>query len=51
MANRYGTLKKQNEQISVGYFCGKHAMYGNKKNGNIPFLFVGLCFFLGPLRK
>ena len=41
MANRYGTPKNENEQISVGHFCGKHAMKA-KKNG-ILFLFL---FFL-----
>ena len=39
MANRYGTPKNKNEQkISVGHFCGKHAMKAKKV--------AGLCFFV-----
>ena len=45
-------LKNMYEQISVGHFCGKHAM-GAKKTEIVPFFFffVGLCFFCGHQRK
>ena len=44
-ANRYGTTKNKNEQISVGHFCEKHAT-GAKKMEMSQFVFVGLCFFV-----
>ena len=43
-----GLKKKKNEQISVGHFCGKHAM-GAKKTGMLQKKIVGLCFFCGHL--
>ena len=43
-------LQKKNEQITVGHFCGKHAMGAKKKRMSQTF-FVGLCFFCGHLRK
>ena len=46
-----GLKKNKNEQISVGHFCGKHAAMGAKKTEFFRFVFVGLCFFSGHLRK
>ena len=43
--NRYGTTKIQNEEISVGHFCGKRAMGANKTE-MVRNFFVGRCFFL-----
>ena len=45
-----GFQKNKNEQISVGRFCGEHAM-GAKTPEMFQFFFVGLCFFCGHLRK
>ena len=39
-----GLHKSKNEQISVSYFCGKHAM-GAKKTEMFQFFFVGVCVF------
>ena len=47
MANRYGTQKNKNEQISVGYFCGKYAMMGAKNSETLfHFVFCTFVFFL-----
>ena len=44
-----GLQKNKNEQISVGHFCGKHAMGAKKRKCSI--FFVGLCFFVVTCRN
>ena len=41
--NTVGLQKNKNEQISVGHFCGKHAM-GSKNPRKYSIFLVGQCF-------
>ena len=51
MANRYGTPKNKNEQVSVGHFCEKHATVWEQKKRKKKSFFFFSCrpvFFWPP---